>query len=64
MRNVVIEVVINIALLFGGIVIGSKIGTDIAEKKFREQMIQENCAYYDVHTGEFTIGAPVVGPQD
>ena len=63
MRNLV-ELGLNILLLFVGIVIGSKIGTDIAEKNFREQMIQENCAYYDVHTGEFTIGAPVVGPQD
>lgn len=63
MRNLV-QLEINMLLLFVGIVIGSKIGTDIAEKNFREQMIEKNCGYYDVHTGEFTIGAPVVGPQD
>lgn len=58
------ELVVNVIFLFGGIVIGTKIGTDNTEKNFREQIIEKNCGYYDVHTGEFTIGAPVVGPQD
>ena len=58
------ELVVNVIFLFIGIVIGTKIGTDNTEKIFREQIIEKNCGYYDVHTGEFTIGAPVVGPQD
>lgn len=52
------EFLVNWVVLFGLVMVGAWIGYGMAHYTMHRYAIEQNCAYYDMKTGEFKWGQP------